>query len=188
MTELPENIWKLVQEGDKKSFEQIYLSLYKPLCLFAYRIIKDRGLSEELVNDLFLKIWTNREFTIINGSVKGYLFQAVHNLSLNLVKHMATSKANIFNKITEAKWKFIEETYTINQFLLENIMAGETENKIRHIVDNLPDQCREIFILSRFQGRTNQEISKQLNITENTVRVQIFRALYKIKDALENLA
>lgn len=187
MSELPENIWKLVQEGDKKSFEQIYLRLYKPLCMFACNIIKDRELSEELVNDLFLKIWTNREFIIINGSVKGYLFQAVHNLSLNMIKQMSTNKAEILSRVTETKWKFIEETYMINQFLLENIMAEETENRIRHIVDNLPDQCREIFILSRFQGQTNQEISKQLDLAENTVRVQIFRALHKIKESLENL-
>lgn len=188
MSELPENIWRLVQEGDKKSFEIIYHRLYKPLCLFALQIIKNRELSEELVNDLFLKIWTNREITIINGSVKSYLFQAVHNLSLNLVKHMATNKAHIFQRVSEANWKFIEETYIINHFLLENILAEETENKIRHVVDNLPDQCREIFILSRFQCKTNKEISKQFNLSENTVRVQIFRALCKIKEALENFS
>jgi RNA polymerase sigma-70 factor (ECF subfamily) len=185
LSELPDNIWTLVQEGDLKSFELVYHRFYKALCFYSFHITKNRELSEELVNDLFLKLWTNRNITIIKGSVKGYLFQATHNLSLNLVKSLLTNKSTLSEKITESHWKFIEETYVINDFLLENIVAEETKNKIENAVKSLPEQCREIFTLSRFQNKTNQEISKHLNITEETVRVQIFRALHKIKDQLE---
>jgi RNA polymerase sigma-70 factor (ECF subfamily) len=186
LTELQENIWNRVQEGDHKAFEIIYHRFYKPMCFYANQIIKNHDLSEELVNDLFLKIWTNRKNISIKGPVNKYLFQAIHNLSLNLVKSLSTNKANVSQKISSEHWKFIEETYIINDFLLENIVVKETDRKINHAIASLPDQCREIFILSRFEGKTNQEISKLLNLTETTIRVQIFRALAKIREALEN--
>jgi RNA polymerase sigma-70 factor, ECF subfamily len=186
LSELAENIWNHIQEGDLKSFEIIYLQFYKPLCLFSFHITKNHELSEELVNDLFLKLWTNRKYIFIKGSVKSYLFQAIHNLSLNLVKGLSTNKVNIHTKVTESHWRFIEETYVVNDFLLENIIAEEIGTKINQVITGLPEQCRDVFILSRFKGKTNQEISNQLNIAENTVRVYIFKALSKIKDVLEN--
>lgn len=185
MTELQDNIWNLVQEGDEKSFKLIFHRFYKPLCFYSYSLTKNKELSEELVNDLFLKLWTNRNYTFIKGSIKNYLFQATHNLSLNVIKSLLTNKSSLNQTISESYWKFIEETYIINDFLLENIVAEETKSKIERIVAGLPEQCREVFTLSRLQNKSNQEISKYLNITEETVRVQIFRALSKIKEQLE---
>lgn len=185
MTELQDNIWALIQDGDEKSFEMIFHRFYKPLCFYSYNLTKNKELSEELVNDLFLKLWTNRSYTVIKGSIKNYLFQATHNLSLNAIKSLLTNKSSLNQTVAESHWKFIEETYIINDFLLENIVAEETRLKIERVVACLPEQCRVIFTLSRFQNQTNQEISKSLNITEDTVRVQIFRALSKIKEGLE---
>lgn len=185
MPDLFENSWNLIQKGDKKSFDAVYHKLYRSLCLYAFSIIKDFQLSEELVNDVFLKIWLEREKLNIKGSIQNYLFQAIHNQSLNLLRNLTTEKSKINRRVDDFYWKFIQETYIINDFLLENIIAEETKIKLKDTINSLPDQCREIFVLSRFKGKTNKEIAKRLNLTENTVRVQIFRALHKIKEVLK---
>lgn len=185
MSEIPENIWQQIQEGDRKSFEILFNKYYKSLCFYAYEIIKDFNYSEEIVSDAFLKIWTQRDNLLIKGSIKNYLFQIIHNRSLNLLRDLSTNKSGIHKKITEGYWKFIEETYIVNDFLLENIFAEEIQKKIDGVIANLPVQCREIFILSRFHGKSNQEIAMKFNLNEATVRVQIFRALNKIRDFLK---
>ena len=179
------NTWGKIQDGDEKSFENLYHTYYPSLCFYANQLVQDAELAEELVQDVFLKIWQNRSQIIIRGSFQSYLYQSVHNQSINSLKHLSTNKCKAFKLFGEAYWKFIEETYSIDVFLIENLEARETENLIHQAISGLPAQCREIFIMSRIAKKSSKEIAELLNLSENSVRTQIYRALAKIKETLE---
>jgi RNA polymerase sigma-70 factor, ECF subfamily len=182
---LNEDIWVSIQEGDEKAFESIFHKFYAGLCSYSYHIIQSNELSEEVVQDFFLKIWMNRKEITINGSIQAYLYKSIHNLSINKSKQQSIKKFKM-NKLTdETVWRFIENTYTVDDFVIEKLEAQETEETINKIISELPAQCREIFMLSRFEGKSNDEIAGIFKISINSVRTQLYRALSRIKDALE---
>lgn len=185
MQTIDENIWKRIQKEDEKAFEILFYTFYSSLCFYANQIIHNHELSEELVQDVFLKIWQSHHKIEIKSSIRAYLYQAVHNQAINTLKQQSANKLKVNQLTGDAIWKFIEDTYFIDEYLLEKLEASETEELINKIISQLPEQCREIFILSRFEGKTNQEISEIFQITENSVRTQLYRALTKIKEALE---
>jgi RNA polymerase sigma-70 factor (ECF subfamily) len=139
---------------------------------------------EEIVQDLFLKIWMQRSELVINGSFRAYLFKAVHNLSLNALRQKNTKKESANTLTPETTWHFIQDTYSTDEDLVEMLFSGETENLIVRAIEELPEQCRRVFLLSRMESMNNSEIALQLAISENTVRAHIYRALKKISAAL----
>jgi RNA polymerase sigma-70 factor, ECF subfamily len=179
------DIWQKIQEGDEKSFEILYHKYYSSLCFYANQFVQNTEIVKELVQDTFLKIWQNRSQLTIRGSVQSYLYQTIHNQSINELKHLSRNKCKVHHLVDESYWKFIEDTYAIDEFLIEKLEAHETEGLINEVIARLPAQCRDIFILSRFAKKTSKEIAELLGLSENSVRTQIYRALAKIKDALE---
>lgn len=184
MSLLLHNYWSKIKEGDEKSFELLFKGLFFELCNYAYQYTADRFLSEEVVQDVFMKIWQNRENITPTKSIKGYIIQSVHNACINNLIQKKNKKHlnNVF--LTEESWEFIRESAQINSFLLEKLEAEDTERIIRQIVLDLPASCSEIFKLSRFENRSNQEIAEILNVSVSTVRTQIYRALEKISQGL----
>ena len=178
------NYWNKIKEGDESSFELLYKYLVPELCNYAFQYTQDRFLAEEIVQDVFIKIWQTRENITPNKSIKAYIYQCVHNSCINSLIQKKNMKNinNVF--LTEESWEVIHESTQMNPFLLEKLEADDTEHIIKHIVQTLPVGCREIFSLSRFENRSNQEIAQMLNISVSTVRTQIFRALEKISEGL----
>jgi RNA polymerase sigma-70 factor, ECF subfamily len=178
------NYWSKIKVGDEKSFELLFKELFTELCSYALQYTADRFLAEEIVQDVFIKIWQNREDIAPIKSIKGYIFQSVHNSCINcLIKKK--NKKNIYNIfLSDESWEVIQESTQINSFLLEKLEAQDTEQIIRQIIQTLPAGCGEIFKLSRFENKSNQEIAEQLNVSISTVRTQIYRALEKISEGL----
>jgi len=81
---------------------------------------------------------------------------------------------------SEKTWKFISDTYDLNDDLIDRIFSAETEVIIEKIIKELPGQCRKVFLMSRFEYLKNEEIAAQLGLSENTVKTHIYRALQKI--------
>lgn len=177
--------WQNIQRGDESTFENVYKATFSSLVYYANEITRQPQLSEEVVQDVFSKIWQNRSELHVKGSFKAYLFQSVHNLSLNAIRHKKTNKESVNLLSSETTWKFISDTYDLNDNLIERIISDETELIIEHIVEELPEQCRKVFIMSRFESLKNKEIEAQLGLTENTVKTHIYRALQKIAFALK---
>jgi len=178
------NYWDKIKEGDEKSFERLFKELFSELCSYAIQYTADRFLAEEIVQDIFIKIWQNREDITPTKSVKAYIFQAVHNSCINSIIQKKNKKTihNIF--LSDESWEVIQESTQINPFLLEKLEARDTEQIIKQIIETLPTGCSEIFKLSRFENKSNQEIAEQLNISISTIRTQIYRALDKISEGL----
>lgn len=178
-----DHIWKKVQQDDDTAaFGFLYHSCYSGMCQYASQLTGDRYIAEELVQDVFLRVWDKRkEIFSQDGSIKKYLFRLVHNQCLDLLRKQHTRRESFIQLLPSESWTRISENYGFDEFLIEQLEAKETTVKIQKIVGQLPEQCRNIFIKSRFENKSNEEIATEMNISENTVKTQIYRAIKKIK-------
>ena len=161
---------------DKKVFDLVFSHYYTGLCAYAYGYVKDRSISEDIVQDFFLKFWNDCEIIEISGSLKNYFFTSVRNRSLDYLKHQ------------QVHAKFVDETISAGA---ENNPPPEfTEEELLQLLEQkikeLPSRCREIFMLSRFEGLSNKEIAAKLGISKRTVEVQISNALRFLKKVLKS--
>jgi RNA polymerase sigma-70 factor (ECF subfamily) len=186
MNVLEKTLVDSLKKGNHKSFELVFKTYYSRLCTYAFDYTKQLETAEDIVKDFFLDFWQNREKITIKTSMSGYLFRSVHNACINyLEREKRKNKTLLVEDITVVELKIRQPLSP--DYPVGNILAKELEEQINLQIEKLPPQCREIFILSRFEGLSHKKISEKLNISENTVKVQIFRALKKIKEALPHL-
>ncbi|MEN8156886.1 MAG: RNA polymerase sigma-70 factor [Bacteroidota bacterium] len=164
-----------IKEGDFLSFNSLYKRYYQGLCLFASRITGNHDAAEDVVQEVFLNIWGKRDRININGSVKSYLFNAVRNRSFNHVRREKL-KLGIISGMAGDRNRMAVEQNLVETEELRLILV--------QCIDRLPPRCGEIFGLSRFEGKRLKEIAEQLDISVNTVKVQIGKALSIIRTCL----
>lgn len=183
MTLIEKELIQALKNGHQKTFELVFKTYYKRLCTYAFDYTKQLETAEDLVKDFFLNFWFNREKLEIKTSLSGYLFRSVHNLCINYLerekkKNLETPAENLY--LIELKLKQpLTQDYPIG-----NLLASEMEDQIMTAIERLPEQCREIFKLSRFDELSHKKIAEKLSISENTVKVQIYRALQKLKNTI----
>lgn len=171
--------WPLIREGDKIEFEKSFKLYYKPLCDYAYTIIKDSDESEEVVQNIFYIIWCKKETLDITTSLKAYLYRAVYNSSLNKLKHVKIKLAHA----EDYKSNFSSEgTNTV----FEQIDGKELNNKIQSVLSLLPEQCGIVFKLSRFENLKYSEIAEKLGISVKTVENHMGKALKIMREGLKD--
>jgi RNA polymerase sigma-70 factor, ECF subfamily len=170
-------------EADNAKFRLLYKDFYVPLCTYAFRITKNKGIAEEIVQDIFLNIWEHKELLVSVSSLPGYLYRAVRNNCLNHLKHLTiVHKYEIFYSQTLAN---AEDYLTVTQENGQSILIlKEFEGQVYDAIEKLPEQCRQIFKLSRFDGLKNNEIAELKGVTVNTVQKQISIALEKLRGML----
>jgi RNA polymerase sigma-70 factor, ECF subfamily len=172
--------WQKIQTDDEFALEKVYKAAFSSLVYYACEITGQHQLAEEVVQDVFLKIWQSRSELSVKGSFKAYLFQSVHNHALNIVRQQKTRKESVNMPGSEKTWKFISDTYDLNDDLVDKMFSDETEVIIDKIIKELPEQCHKVFLMSRIEYLKNEEIASQLGLSENTVKTHIYRALQKI--------
>lgn len=186
MNVLEKTLVDSLKKGNHKSFELVFKTYYSRLCTYAFDYTKQLETAEDIVKDFFLDFWQNREKITIKTSMSGYLFRSVHNACINyLEREKQKNKTLLVDDITVVELKIRQPLSP--DYPVGNILAKELEEQINLQIEKLPPQCRQIFMLSRFEGLSHKKISAKLNISENTVKVQIFRALKNIKEALPPL-
>jgi len=178
-------LWEKVQQGDLSSFEALYGEFFPGLCQYAFQLLNDRFLAEETIQDIFLQLWKTRYQIFSQGySLKRYLYRITHNQCMDILKKSRTQKSRFIHLFPSDAWTYISERYGFDEYLIEKIETNETVTLIEQIVEQLPARCREIFRLSRDEEKTNAEIAQQLDLSESTVRVQLYRAIQKIQKEL----
>lgn len=167
-----------IKKGDQKSFEFLFKSYYSNLCKYARNIVHNEATSEDLVMDVFVKLWEAESKLVISSSLSGYLYQSVHNHCLNYLtrKHKRFSELN--SETIERLNDLIPTDATSDPLELMNI--DELTARVKQSIEHLPEGCRKVFILSRTEELSHKEIARQLGISENTVKVQVYRALIKL--------
>jgi len=175
-------IWEKIKKNDKKSFEMLFNHYHDSLCLYSYGLVKNEETAEEIVNDVFFKIWNKRDVIQINYNVRQYLFRSVFNASTDFFRQNLSSSQHSFIEIDE----LINETIGTNEDYIINFLDNEDLQKdLIEAIELLPSKCKIIFCLSRFDLLTYSEISERLNISVNTIKTQMSRALDTLRKHLE---
>jgi RNA polymerase sigma-70 factor, ECF subfamily len=170
-----ENLAGQLQGGSEEAFRQIFDTYYRPLTLFARRYVSDMEEAREIVQEFFIRIWFSHHTLDIRFSLKRYLYQGVRNACLNFIES---------KKVSEKRFSDYEPAVFSNDNALEHMLAAEQEEGLMKAIDQLPDRCREIFLMSRLQGMPNQQIADKLGISVKTVEAQITIALKRLRDTL----
>ena len=180
-----DKIWYEIKRGSEKAFYILYTSLFPLLVNCVRQIVKDLHLAEDIVQEVFIKLWCERESVNITGSVQAYMYKTAHHASINKLQHLATAKNKVNRTVSEEEWQFIRDTYQVDDFVTGNIERDETDRLIRQVIAGLPEKCREVFMLSRYEYLTNEEIAQRMNISVNTVRAHIYHAIEVIREKID---
>ena len=177
--DLPEQLQiKALSEGDITAFEMLFRNYYQPLCNYAYTFLQDKEDAEEIVQSTFLLVWEKRETLAIRTSVKPYLYAMVRNACLNVLKH------------EKIKQRFAGEEIALGERVHDNVSntleSNELEYRIKIAMNVLPEQCRMVFKLSRFEELKYAEIAEQLNISVKTVENHMGKALRIMREQLKD--
>jgi RNA polymerase sigma-70 factor (ECF subfamily) len=180
LPQLKEIIDGLLQDSPK-AMKHVYDLFYQPLCFFAMRYAQNMTFAEEIVSDVMYKIWQNRHIGYRPETFKEYLFSATRNTALNYLKQQNNQKEILDSWSDELRTELIEETP------LDILISKETQANINSLIDTLPEQCRKIFLMSRMEEMTYEEIAAQMNISTNTVKYHIKTALQRLNAGIGNL-
>ena len=156
---------------NEQVFEQVFKSLFKPLFLYANSLLKDEAKAEDVVHQVFLRLWEKADTLQYQDSVKAYLYRSVHNECLNQFKHQKV-KQTYSQYATHA---VPQHTHTDGAG--QAMQTRELEQRIAESMAKLPTQCRTIFEMSRFGHMKYHEIADTLNISVKTVEAQMGKAL-----------
>lgn len=172
--QLPHNILEQLSNGDERAFEQLFRAFYAPLCGYANKLLKSSDDAEEVVQAVFFKLWERRADLQIETSFKAYIYRAVHNACLNQIKHEQVKQQHAaYVKATELEG--VDE---------DPVEQKELEQEIGRAIEQLPEKCREVFELNRFEGLKYREVAQMLNISEKTVENQMGKALKLLRTSL----
>ena len=160
-------------------FRTLYKSYASGLIFYASKFV-DKTTAEDMVQDVFLKVWNKRSFLVWEKGLPAYLYHAVQHACLDYLKHQEIKRHVEENILTKLK---IEELHHF-----DNPVSFWQENQrlqsIYKEIENLPEKCREIFTMSYLEERKSSEIASLLNISKRTVEAQLYKALKLIREAL----
>ncbi|MBN2274417.1 MAG: RNA polymerase sigma-70 factor [Bacteroidales bacterium] len=183
---LTENdLFRQLKKGDVYAFEKLFKAYYRNLCFFAESYVKEKAMAEEIVGNFFTNIWEKRYIIEIKGPVKSYFYTSIHNQCIKYLEHLKVMKR--YRDYASARLRNIEMLAPAsNPYPLANLISQEIVDDIEKSINELPEKCREVFCLSRFEEMSYEDISAKLNISVNTVRTQMARALQKLRDNLKD--
>lgn len=150
------------------AFELFFKENFKALNSYAFTILKDEEMAEEMVQNVFCKLWEKKAQLDKIESAKGYLYRAVHNESLNYLKHL---------KVRDGYEKFAKNNSSTIEDASSKLAHNELTTKLHNAMNELPEQCRTIFQMSRFEELKYREIAQELGLSVKTIENQMGKAL-----------
>lgn len=171
----------------KKEFESIYISHYSRMKFFAKEYVIQEEDAENIVQDVFMELWENSALLSSHTNIFSFLFTSVKNRCIDFLRRRTLSqkvKDNIQseqNILLDMKLKSLE-------YFDDNILSSSNvESIVENAINQLPERCREIFVLNKIKGKKQREIAKSLNISIHTVESQMSIANKRIKELLKDL-
>lgn len=161
---------------DKTSFDQIYRQYWSKLYIYAFNVLKEKEICEDIIEEIFIDLWTKKDDIRISD-LNSYLYQSV---KYQIFNHFRRSK---YKKQLLMKFNLINKQYNIDELYEKK----ELKAQIKSLISRLPKQRRMIFQMSRYDGFSNKEISENLNISVQTVKNQISESLKFLRKSLKNI-
>ncbi len=160
----------------KSGFEILFKKHYSVLCAYCYGFVADYTLGEDIVQEVFSKLWADKRKIRIDTSVKAYLYSAVRNTALNYIKHQKVKRQ--YEQINNDESIYTEKSQE------EHLIGKELNAKIQSAINNLPTERRKIFLMSRMDELKYKEIAERLDISIKTVENQMGKALAALRKDL----
>lgn len=172
-----------LRSGDENAYKSIFQAWYEPLCAFAIGLVRDSFQAENIVDDAFFHLWEIRGGLEIHSSLKSYLFASVRNRCLN---YLASSVRRKYADMTDEEYDMVLNS--LSAISKDDIYGRLFEDELRECLmkelGGMSSQCREVFVKSRFEGLTYNEIAQQMNISVNTVKYHLKNALSVLRSGL----
>jgi len=173
------HILSRIAEGESKAFQYLYTNYYKVLCVYVFNYLNNSSETENIVQNIFLSLWENRENAVTIKNVKSYLFQSAKFQCINYIK-----KESVRQKFDD------EASYLLKKMELEIddlLISSEQQEEIEKAIDSLPEQRQKVFMMKRLEGMSYKEISQKLGISERTVETHVANAVKLLKTKLAHL-
>ena len=164
-----------IEKDWQLQFEEVFKAHFKSLHAYAYTIVKDDIMAEEMVQNVFYKLWEKKGQIEVTQSVTAYLYRSVYNESLNYLKHL---------KVREAHQTYIKHQAADHNNAAEHIKLKDLKQNLDRALSELPEQCRTVFQMSRFEELKYQEIADRLGISIKTVENHMGKALRLLREKL----
>ncbi len=166
----------IINTLDEATFQLLFKSNFKGLCWFAVKYVKDLDTAKEIVQDAFIALWEKRESIDLSKPVKSYLSTMIYNKSLNYLRDNKKFNKDILS---------FENIYPDAGYHQTNkLIEEEISRKIKSAIEELPEKCREVFVLSRYENLKYQQIADKLQISVKTVEAQMSKALQHMRTRL----
>lgn len=162
-------MYEALKQGQETAFEMIFKTYYQPLCRYAWSFLSDKAEAEEVVQSAFITVWEKRTSIDVQTSFKSYLYRMIRNACLNVIKHSKVKQQHAAHALAGGEPMYEPVTDAVH--------SSELEQRISDAIKTLPEQCRLVFQLSRFEELKYQEIADQLNISVKTVENHMGKAL-----------
>lgn len=172
-----------LKNGVDGAYKYLYDQHYQILCHVAAQYVKDDFLAETIVGDVIFHLWEVRETIEINTSVRSYLMTCVRNRCIDYLKSQY-HKREVAHSDTGLRDFPVLQYVKDDDYPLGKLLEKELEDEIMNAINRLPDECRRVFNMSRFENRKYEEIAQELKISVNTVKYHIKHALALLHEDL----
>ena len=169
-----------LKEGNHKTFEFLFKKYYVFLCYEARSYITEKHIIEEIVGDVFRWLWENRETLVITTSVRAYLVRAVHNTCLSYLRRNQPEYIELDDTVVERNTLF-----SLDESPLDYVLSKELIERVGKAVKELPPQYKRVFELSRYKNLTYAEISEEMGVSINAVKLYQKKALAQLRQVLK---
>lgn len=163
----------------EKGFEKIFREYFVPLTYYALKFTGDHDSAKEIVHQVFINIWEKRSRIDYGRSLRSYLYTAVHNRCLNFLRDRKQFDGENIGSLA-----YGDEPAAVQE---DRLVREETEARISKAIASLPERCRKVFVLSRFEEKKYSEIASALGISVKTVEAQMSKALRLLRTDLKDL-
>lgn len=173
-----------LREGDKKAYRDVYFRYHGLLCRLSHQLLHQWEPAEEIVDDVFLELWKRRE-TLMVGSLRNYLMRSVRNRCINELRSGHRRYLSAFSDISDAEGAaFLETLFPSDDNPIDRLLGEEMTDRLRAAIERLPAESRRVFLLSRQDDLSYQQIAEKLGISVNTVKYHIKQALRMLGQVL----
>lgn len=160
--------------GDEKAFEMIYNRHHRSVYAYLLGLVKNPEIAEDLVHEVFMKLWIIRETLIVHTSVSSYIYRIAHNKAIDVLKQSATDRALRKKILDHLQPSVIALEYSSGQF-------EQYEALLEEALATLPSQRRKVFVLCRQQNKSYREAALEMGISYNTVKEHMAKALHSLR-------
>jgi RNA polymerase sigma-70 factor (ECF subfamily) len=164
-----------IRAGDEGAFDSVFRAHYAQLVRMAESVVRERALAEEIAQEVMLELWRRRESLEVEQTFRAYLIRSTRNRALNHIRHQRIVAREAASAAIDPPTSPSAE---------DEVLGVELERAVRDAIDGLPENCREVFQLSRQQGLKYAEIAAALEISVKTVEKRMGQALSELRQSL----